>query len=126
MMDINYLKTVNDNYGHNNGDKYIRGCCHILCNALKHSPVYRIGGDEFVAVLTGEDYAGRTDRINELRTIFEKTYANDGAEPWDRYSASLGMSEYTSADESAESVFKRADQAMYEAKNKFKKEHENK
>ena len=126
MMDINYLKTVNDNYGHDNGDKYIRGCCHILCDSLKHSPVYRIGGDEFVAVLTGEDYEHRNDRLNDLRKIFEKTFANSSAEPWDRYSASLGMSEYTSADESAESVFKRADQAMYEAKNKFKKEHENK
>ena len=87
---------------------------------------FSIGGDEFVAVLTGEDYEHRNDRLNDLRKIFEKTFANSSAEPWDRYSASLGLSEYTSADKSVESVFKRADQAMYEAKNKFKKEHENK
>ena len=123
MMDINYLKTVNDNYGHDNGDKYIKGCCHILCDTLKHSPVYRIGGDEFVAVLTGEDYEHRNDRLNDLRKIFEKTFANSSAEPWDRYSASLGLSEYTPTDESAESVFKRADSLMYNAKKAFKTKH---
>ncbi len=126
MMDINYLKTVNDNYGHDNGDKYIKGCCHILCDALKHSPVYRIGGDEFVAVLTGEDYESRNARLADLYTVFEKTYSNKNAEAWDRYSASLGMADYTPEDDSVESVFKRADQAMYQYKNQFKKEHENK
>ena len=47
MIDINGLKAVNDNYGHANGDLYIKGCCHIICEVFKHSPVYRIGGDEF-------------------------------------------------------------------------------
>lgn len=126
MDDINYLKTVNDNYGHDNGDKYIKGCCHILCDVLKHSPVYRIGGDEFVAVLTGEDYESRNARLADLYAVFEKTYSNKNAEVWDRYSASLGMADYTPADDSVESVFKRADQAMYQYKNQFKRDHENK
>ena len=77
----------------------------------------------FVAVLTGEDYEHRHDRLNDLRKIFEKTFANSRAEPWDRYSASLGLSEYTPTDESAESVFKRADSLMYDAKKAFKTKH---
>lgn len=42
--------------GHQAGDEYIIGACRIICNKFKHSPVFRIGGDEFVAISEGEDY----------------------------------------------------------------------
>jgi GGDEF domain-containing protein len=59
MMDINNLKYVNDNFGHEKGDDYIRGCCTMMCEVYKHSPVFRVGGDEFVAVLQNEEYVNR-------------------------------------------------------------------
>ena len=123
MMDINYLKYVNDNFGHDAGDKYLLGCCHIICEKLKHSPVYRIGGDEFVAVLTGEDYANRAAHVKSLNNYFENAFSNRNTEPWNRHSASIGMSEFREGDTSVDDVFKRADTLMYDAKNAFKKKH---
>ncbi|MBR6093988.1 MAG: GGDEF domain-containing protein [Lachnospiraceae bacterium] len=121
MIDLNGLKYINDNYGHNNGDLYIRGCCHIICEVFKHSPVYRIGGDEFVAVLTGEDYSERLARMKELKDSFETSGNDTNAEPWLRYSASAGMAEYSPEDEKVESVLARADKRMYEEKTGYKK-----
>lgn len=123
MMDINGLKTINDTHGHNAGDIYIKGCCHIMCDILKRSPVYRIGGDEFVAILTGDDFDLRDERVKELRDTFEKTFNNTHVEPWERYSASIGIGVRTPSDDSYDAVFKRADSSMYEEKNAFKKDH---
>ncbi|SCW41449.1 diguanylate cyclase (GGDEF) domain-containing protein [Ruminococcaceae bacterium YRB3002] len=120
MMDANGLKNINDLYGHSAGDAFLKGCCHVICEVFKHSPVYRIGGDEFVAILTGEDYINREERISELRKAFDEAYGRDDLEPWERFSASAGMAEFTADDKSAEEVFKRADKAMYDDKEKFK------
>ncbi len=123
MVDMNDLKLVNDNHGHKAGDTYIRGCCHMICEVFKHSPVYRIGGDEFVAILTGADYSNRRELFEQIRTDFEKSYAQTDVDPWLRFSAAVGMAENASDDMTADFVFKRADKAMYEHKMKFKAEH---
>ena len=121
MMDVNLLKMVNDNYGHAAGDSYLCGCCHSICDIFKHSPVYRVGGDEFVAILLGEDYKNREERLSELRSAFDRTFHDMDVEPWLRYSVSAGMAEYSYQDENIESVFRRADKLMYEDKMSFKK-----
>lgn len=64
VFDLNGLKMVNDTKGHDAGDVFIKDSCHIICESFKHSPVYRIGGDEFVAFLKGEDYANREKLLN--------------------------------------------------------------
>ena len=122
MIDINQLKKINDSYGHNAGDIYIKGCCHLICETFKHSPVFRIGGDEFVAILRGEDYENRYANFEKLRKDFVMAYNNDEADPWMRYSAASGMAEYASDDNTVELVFKRADKAMYEDKMIFKQQ----
>jgi len=122
MIDVNCLKIINDNYGHSAGDTYLKGVCRVICNVFKHSPVYRIGGDEFVAILTGEDFDNRHDKVKELRTSFDQSYHRDDVEPWLRYSASVGMAEYASEDATVELVFRRADKYMYEEKMKFKQQ----
>lgn len=119
MIDINNLKIVNDTYGHDCGDKYISGSCNIICTVYKHSPVYRIGGDEFVVILRNSDYENRNKLLKETEKEFKKSMSNTGALPWERYSAAVGMSEYQSGD-SVEDVFKRADESMYEKKAKIK------
>ena len=75
MVDMNNLKQINDEYGHKAGDQYLQGCCHMICEAFKHSPVYRIGGDEFVVVLIGQDYADRKAKTDQLKADYEKAYA---------------------------------------------------
>ena len=121
VMDINMLKMVNDTYGHIAGDQYIKGCCQILCEAFGNSPTYRIGGDEFVTVLTGSDYRVRVKKLEEMRQTFAETEKNESQDPWLRFSASAGMAEFTPEDSNYEMVFQRADKIMYENKQKHKK-----
>ena len=56
VFDVNDLKKVNDFYGHDAGDRHILSAKKLICDVFKHSPVYRIGGDEFTVILTGTDY----------------------------------------------------------------------
>ncbi len=122
MADLNHLKYINDTFGHKNGDIYITGACSILCNIYKHSPVYRIGGDEFVIILTGKPYQERNDLFRQLTEKFQETESNPQAEPWERFSIAAGMAEYIELyDKNFEQVFNRADKAMYDHKTKMKK-----
>ena len=123
MVDLNNLKYVNDTYGHKYGDSYIKGCCNIICGVYKRSPVFRVGGDEFVVVLRNEDYISRLLRMTQITEAFMASYGQESAQPWEKYSASVGMSEYTDADTNVDQVVKRADAAMYENKQKFKKKY---
>ena len=122
-VDINDLKKINDVHGHKAGDQYIKGCCHLLCETFKHSPVFRIGGDEFVAILQGPDFENKQSLLERLRNDLNESYSNEDLDPWLRYSAAVGMADLASDDNTFELVFKRADQAMYEDKKRFKEQH---
>ena len=66
VFDINNLKMINDNLGHELGDEYIKNCCKLICTVFKHSPVFRIGGDEFVAIVfCGEDKLKEIAKMDE-------------------------------------------------------------
>ena len=121
MCDINSLKYVNDNFGHDVGDTYIKNCCRIICNVFIHSPVYRIGGDEFVVVLQNSDYKNReflmeklVDDIIEAEKIGEY---KDG-----KASLAAGIAVYDhKIDYSFADVVKRADAMMYKYKQAIKR-----
>jgi len=116
MFDVNYLKRVNDNYGHEKGNKLLINACQIICHVFEHSPVFRVGGDEFVAVLQYEDYRNRESLLKELtKRMKDSQVQNDN--PWERISIAFGMTEFNSiAKENYMDVLKRADQFMYEQK----------
>ena len=120
MIDINNLKKVNDECGHKTGDSYIQGCCRIICNICKHSPVYRVGGDEFVVIMQGADYEKRCDLYENIEDAFFESYNDESKKQYERYSASAGMTEYTDGDKTVDFVFKRADKKMYENKMIFR------
>ena len=120
MVDMNNLKQINDDHGHKAGDLYIKGCCRMICEMFKNSPVFRIGGDEFVAVLQGKDYDKRNKKVAELREMFADSFADTSVDPWLRYSAAVGVSDYSDSDSTFEVVFKRADSVMYDDKKAFK------
>ena len=121
MADINNLKKINDEFGHDRGNEYIIGACRILSEIYKHSPVFRVGGDEFIIVLEGKDYVSREELKKKAIEELAKTAANTDADPWKRYSAAIGMSVYVQGEDSTvEEVFKRADEEMYAAKVKMK------
>ena len=120
MIDLNNLKLINDSYGHANGNTYISGACHIICIIFKHSPVFRIGGDEFIAILKGDDYAARHELVEQARQKFFETENDNAKDPWERYSVAIGMAEYKAGD-TVDTVFKRADEDMYQNKQNMKK-----
>lgn len=73
LCDMNDLKLINDTRGHSFGDESIQRTSRMICNIFKHSPVFRIGGDEFVVILNGQDY----ERKEELISIFkDESYDN--------------------------------------------------
>ena len=115
LCDINDLKVVNDTQGHNAGDRHIKTACSIICNVFKHSPVYRIGGDEFLAILRGSDYEER-ESLMALLAIGNKERAKRG-----EVVVAGGMAEFHPWDDQTVSeVFERADTAMYENKKTMK------
>lgn len=119
MIDVNNLKDVNDNFGHDCGDKYILGACRIFCNIYRQSPVYRVGGDEFVVILQNSDYKNREKLLKNIEREFQKTANNTKRKPYERYSVAYGMSEFKAGD-NVDDVFKRADESMYAKKEELK------
>ena len=116
VCDLNGLKHVNDTYGHKAGDSYIRAACQLICDTFQHSPVFRIGGDEFAAVLSGSDHMNRAEIMKEFNA---KTEANIGS---DEVVISAGISDFDpSSDSDVHDVFTRADTMMYERKLQLKK-----
>lgn len=115
MVDLNFLKATNDQYGHEHGNEYIMGTCRMICQIFKHSPVYRVGGDEFVVVLQRDDYNDREKLCSDLKVAFSSSARRTGADAWRRYSAAVGMAAYEDGD-TVDAVFSRADQDMYRAK----------
>lgn len=123
MVDMNDLKMINDKYGHKSGDLYIQGCCRMICESFQHSPVYRIGGDEFIVILQGKDFENRYTLVANLKDNYIRTGNDQSVEPWERFSAAVGMAEHASDDRTLDLIFKRADKAMYEDKQQYKMSH---
>lgn len=119
LMDVNNLKMINDTYGHDAGDAYIIGTCTILCDAFSHSPVYRIGGDEFAVILKGRDYSNRLALMRSLIQTFEIIWKEKESDPVHRFSGSVGMADSTTCESTRETI-KAADDAMYKFKKEFK------
>lgn len=116
MCDVDGLKIINDTQGHINGDKAIRSACVALCNVFKHSPVYRIGGDEFVAIVENEEYDKRQELVETLRSL-------SGTEATSFFEFSVGLATFQPGiDESFDAVFRRADGIMYQEKRHKKPE----
>ena len=116
ILDCDGLKQINDQYGHDKGDVYIQTASRLICRVYKHSPVYRIGGDEFAVVLQNEDYQNRNALEEQFETSAKRISAAAENE-WEQVRAALGMAEYDPrSDTSVDDVVRRADKTMYENK----------
>jgi len=114
VLDVNDLKMVNDTQGHQAGDLYIQNACNLICGIFKHSPVFRVGGDEFTVIAQGSDYASVDELIGRLGDHNAEARRSGGIV------IACGMSKFD-GDERVASVFERADRKMYENK-RFLKE----
>ena len=122
MIDLNYLKDVNDTYGHDTGDVALIKLSSMVCETFKFSPVYRIGGDEFVVLCRGKDYQKVSKLVDELKRKILKSIKNNNLHDGEHISAAVGYSTFDpKEDKTVDDVFKRADRAMYENKRELKK-----
>ncbi len=115
MFDVNSLKEINDVYGHERGDEYIRGAANALMRGFGDARIFRAGGDEFVVVAEGFEQ----DQIDAgvRKTDAAVAEFNEASECPARLSVSRGMTRFEPGqDNFFEDAFARADKVMYENK----------
>jgi len=120
VFDVNNLKYVNDNLGHEKGDILLQNACKMICHTFNHSPVFRIGGDEFVAIIKDANDEEIEEILSRFVQNMEETWSNE--EPELRVSIAYGVARYddTLDQKQAEALFKRADEIMYANKKVMK------
>jgi diguanylate cyclase (GGDEF)-like protein/PAS domain S-box-containing protein len=116
FIDLDRFKAVNDLYGHDVGNKLLIAISHRMRATLNDSDTLaRIGGDEFVAVLTGlknkDNYKSTLERM--LLAIADTVIADNITL---QVSASIGVTFYPQDNSDSDLLIRHADQAMYEAK----------
>ena len=120
MLDLNDLKKTNDQYGHDVGNELIVIAAKIISDIFKRSPVFRIGGDEFLVVLQNSDLENR----EKLMAQFDRDCANTFIEKEGARIPISVASGYAVFDPDQDrrfaDVFKRADEAMYKNKSMSK------
>lgn len=123
VFDVNGLKSTNDNYGHECGDRIIIDVAAIIRRIFGNEPIFRIGGDEFIAVLghmTEAELDVQFAKLDEEAARFnenERDYAMT-------LSFSRGGAVYRPGrDADFKEVFKRADEAMYRNKGDYYQQH---
>ncbi|MBQ7585171.1 MAG: diguanylate cyclase [Desulfovibrionaceae bacterium] len=122
IFDINQMKLINDNYGHECGDLAIIDAAHILIKVFSQENIYRIGGDEFIAILNSCSEENVTEFFQELDNILAKFNSTPKVYKIP-IKISKGAATYIPAiDLKFNDVFKRADVAMYQDKANYYKQ----
>ena len=120
VLDLNHLKETNDTYGHNVGNKLIVSASQLISEAFKRSPVFRIGGDEFLVILQNRDFENR----DTLFAKFDEACANAFVDLETKklpIHIAKGFSVFDPAtDTQFSDVFIRADDEMYKNKKSMK------
>ena len=118
VFDLNGLKQINDTLGHAAGDEFIKDGCTIICDTFSRSPVFRVGGDEFVAIVTGKDYDLLDVRLDKIQKINKRNLKDK------KVTIAVGAAKID-GDSTVLEVFERADAAMYENKRAMKQQLDN-
>lgn len=117
IADLDNLKSVNDNFGHQVGDKYIKNASKMINDSIRDEDIAaRIGGDEFAIILTETDYEGAEKIYQRIKTAEKKYLEQDSA--IDVFSISIGYAVKNKENLKLEKIFKKADQKMYLNKKK--------
>ncbi|MCP5410863.1 MAG: PleD family two-component system response regulator [Alphaproteobacteria bacterium] len=118
IMDIDYFKQVNDTHGHDIGDEVLKEFAgRIAANVRGIDLACRYGGEEFVVAMPDTDLAFATNIAERLRQSIETTPVKISRAPGQlNITISIGIARLEGADDSAEKLLHRADQALYRAK----------
>lgn len=116
-LDIDHFKRINDTYGHPAGDEILKALVTLCKITLRTTDVFgRVGGEEFMAALTQTNIVAGEKTAERLRQLIEqesvKTHGHSIS-----YTISIGITEIHEKDETIETLLKRADDALYKAKN---------
>ncbi len=116
MLDIDHFKNVNDTYGHDVGDVVLKeitkGCMKEL---RKSDSLYRFGGEEFTVILTDTDIDSAIPMAQRLLEVVREL-AIEVVDDVINVTTSIGIAQITSEDASVDAIIKRADTALYKAK----------
>jgi diguanylate cyclase (GGDEF)-like protein len=116
IMDIDKFKNVNDTYGHALGDEVLRRVAEVGTKSIRSCDLFaRLGGEEFVCILSQIDEWGAVMAAERLRVAIEQLSVLSETERIP-VTVSIGVSTVTSEDRSVDDVLRRADRALYRAK----------
>lgn len=117
MLDIDHFKKINDNYGHNVGDEALKRLVNCCLQELRTADVFgRFGGEEFAAVLVGTDEKNTRTTCKRLIEQIAKLQIRTPQKTVNM-TVSVGFTMRSADDISIDSLLKRADDALYKAKN---------
>jgi len=112
LIDIDYFKLINDNYGHTVGDEVLKKLAKILVENIREDDfVARWGGEEFIIIV---NYVS-TNNLEKLTKKIQKKISETSFSPIPRLTASFGLTVYTQND-TQDKIFNRVDNALYLAK----------
>lgn len=116
MIDADHFKEVNDNYGHDIGDKVLKMLAKTLQDSFRTDDIVcRLGGDEFLAICPTTDAKGAEYIANSVLESINRLEISTGGDPW-KGSVSIGTACYNSKMTKFEDLIKAADEAVYAAK----------
>ena len=114
--DLDHFKRVNDRFGHECGDRLLRSFSEAASNSVRTNDlVARLGGEEFVLVLVDADESDASDIVERLR-MRTSALRVSSAEPTYKVTLSSGLASFREGD-TVDALLRRADAALYEAKN---------
>ena len=116
MIDVDHFKAVNDSFGHQKGDEVLKGLASLVSGTLRPYDTFgRYGGEEFLLVLEEVDEKRLAEVAERTRSLIEEQLGTLSklTEP---VTISVGGTLATQEDHSAEDIIRRADQALYMAK----------
>jgi len=118
ILDMDHFKTVNDTHGHDVGDMVLKQLADLIIKTARSTDLAaRFGGEEFIVLMPETDPLAALGAANRMREIVENTdFAIGGGETIKR-TVSIGVSSLHSEGDSSEGLLKRADEALYLAKN---------
>ena len=119
IIDIDHFKLVNDTHGHGTGDQVLRELASRLENSIRASDlVARLGGEEFLLVMSDSDLdTARAITARICREMEAEPFATEQVEGGLPVTVSIGVAVIDRRDDTPDDLVKRADEALYEAKN---------
>lgn len=116
MVDIDFFKLINDNYGHDIGDIAIKAIANTLIDVVQDSDVViRFGGEEFIVVLNNCTEDRLQDTAEQIRIAFSQQKIQAGAEVFSK-TVSIGTALFPNKDHTFWKYIKQSDVALYQAK----------